>query len=169
MTTPLGALVRGTAAGGAGTLAMDLVWFSRYKRGGGEQSFSDWEFSVGLADWSKASAPAHVGKRLYEALFQRPLDAKYAALTNNVMHWAYGSGWGALYAMVTGPRPHLLSGVPFGAFVWGMSYVILPLMGLYKPIWEYDPPTLWKDLSAHLVYGSVTTTTMRVLSMGCER
>ncbi|MGB6424710.1 MAG: hypothetical protein WBF18_05475 [Solirubrobacterales bacterium] len=26
-------------------------------------------------------------------------------------------------------------------------------MKLYKPIWEYPPSVLGKDLSAHLVYG----------------
>jgi hypothetical protein len=31
------------------------------------------------------------------------------------------------------------------------GYVILPLAGLYKPIWEYDARTLADDLSAHLV------------------
>jgi hypothetical protein len=28
---------------------------------------------------------------------------------------------------------------------------------------EYDAETLWKDLSAHLVYGVATATTFRVL------
>jgi hypothetical protein len=169
MTTPLGTLVRGTTAGAAGTLTMDLVWFARYKRGGGEQSFFDWEFSVGLDDWSKASAPGQLGKRIYEALFRRELSARYAALTNNIMHWSYGVGWGGLYGILAGTRPHLLSGLPFGAFVWGMSYVVLPPTGLYKPIWEYDLPTLWQDLSAHLAYGMATSTTLRVLSRGHER
>jgi hypothetical protein len=35
---------------------------------------------------------------------------------------------------------------------------------LYKPVWEYDAETLWKDLSAHLVYGIATATTFRVLA-----
>ncbi|HEX9411923.1 MAG TPA: hypothetical protein VF916_00325 [Ktedonobacterales bacterium] len=65
---------------------MDLLWFYRYKRGGGEQSLLEWEFSSGLADWSNAPAPAQVGKRLFEGFFQRELPAQYAALTNNVMH-----------------------------------------------------------------------------------
>ncbi|HEY0581815.1 MAG TPA: hypothetical protein VGE94_06500 [Chloroflexota bacterium] len=169
MTTPLGTLVRGLAAGAAGTLTMDLVWFARYKRGGGQQSFFDWEFSVGLDDWSKASAPGQLGKRIYEALFRRELSARYAALTNNIMHWSYGVGWGGLYGILAGSRPHLLSGLPFGAFVWGTSYVVLPPTGLYKPIWEYDLSTLWQDLSAHLAYGMGTSTTFGVLSRGRER
>jgi hypothetical protein len=37
--------------------------------------------------------------------------------------------------------------------VWISDYVILPLAGLYKPMWEYDAPTLAQDLGGHLVYG----------------
>ena len=48
--TPLGALIRGVLAGAVGTVAMDLLWFYRYKRGGGESGFLDWEFSAGLDD-----------------------------------------------------------------------------------------------------------------------
>jgi hypothetical protein len=164
--TPTGALVRGTVAGAVGTLAMDLLWFLRYKRGGGDQDFLDWEFAVGLDDWSKASAPALVGKRLYEGFFQRELPARSVSLTTNIMHWSYGAGWGQVYGLIAGSsrRPHLLAGLPFGAFVFGTDYVILPLAGLYKPIWEYDLPTIWKDLSAHLVYGFVTAVTFRALA-----
>jgi hypothetical protein len=163
--TPIGALVRGVLAGAFGTVAMDLVWFYRYKRGGGESGFLGWEFSVGLNDWSKASAPAQVGKRLYEAFFQRELSPRWAALTNNVMHWSYGMGWGGVYGIVGGStqRPRILAGVPFASFVWGMSYVILPAARVYKPIWEYDRHTLWQDFSAHLVYGLVTAASFRAL------
>jgi hypothetical protein len=145
---------------------MDLLWFYRYKRGGGDSGFLAWEFSVGLDDWSKASAPAQVGKRLFEALFHRELGSQWAALTNNVMHWSYGVGWGGLYGLLasSADRPRIRWGLPFGSVVWGSSYVILPLLGVYKPIWQYDLPTLGKDLSAHLVYGLGTAITFRLLA-----
>ena len=38
----------------------------------------------------------------------------------------------------------------------GRRYVVLPLLGVYKPIWKYDLETLEKDLSAHLVFGTAT-------------
>ena len=50
-----------------------------------------------------------------------------------------------------------------GAGVWVQSYAVLVPAKLYKPMWEYDAETLWKDLSAHLVYGLATVTTFRVL------
>ena len=39
-----------------------------------------------------------------------------------------------------------------------MALAVLPLLGVYKPIWKYDLGTLWKDLSTHLVYGTATAT-----------
>jgi hypothetical protein len=164
--TPVGALARGALAGAVGTAAMDLLWFVRYKRGGGESSFLDWEFSVGLKEWAEAPAPAKLGKLLYEGLFQRELADERAALTNNVMHWGYGIGWGAVYGLIAGSlsQPRIRSGLLFGPLVWSVDYVVLPLAKLYKPIWQYDLPTLWRDLSAHLVYGVTTAGTFRALS-----
>ncbi len=166
MRAATGAVLRGLVAATVGTLAMDLLWYSRYKRQGGEQSFVDWELAVGLDDWDKAPAPAKVGKLLYEAIFQRELEARYAMLTTNVMHWGYGVSWGGPYGIAAARyrrMPWVLLGLVFGAFVWGTSYVILPLLGVYLPIWQYDLRTLWEDLSAHLTYGSAAALAFRLL------
>jgi len=56
--------------------------------------------------------------------------------------------------------------LPFGAAVWASGYVVLPLLGVYKPIWKYDFETLRKDLSAHLVFGTATAVAFRLLSHG---
>ena len=55
---------------------------------------------------------------------------------------------------------------PFGAAVWGSGYVVLPLFGVYEPIWKYDLETLGKDLSAHLVFGTATAAAFRLLAHG---
>lgn len=164
--TPLSALARGLVAATVGTLAMDLLWYWRYTRGGGSSSFVDWEFSAGLDDWEKASAPGKLGKRLYEGFLQRELPARWAALTNNAMHWGYGVGWGALFGMVVGSAstPRVSHGLVFGSLVWATSYVVLPLAKLYQPIWKYDRKTLWDDLSAHLTYGLATAATFKALA-----
>ncbi len=36
--------------------------------------------------------------------------------------------------------------------------------GIYQPMWEYDPETLGKDLSAHLVFGLGTAAAFRALT-----
>jgi hypothetical protein len=163
--TPIAAVACGIAAGAVGTLAMDALWFGRYKRGRGESDFLEWEFSSGLSSWDAAPAPALVGKRLVEGVFQRELPPGRAALVNNVTHWAYGALAGAQYGIVAGSlcAPRVCYGVPFGATIWATSYVILPAAKLYKPIWEYDRGTLAKDLSAHLVYGLATATSFEAL------
>jgi hypothetical protein len=164
--SPLGAVIGGAAAGAAGTLAMDSVWYFRYRKGGGKDPFPEWEFSSGIKDWDEAPAPAQLGRRIYEGVFQRPLPPERAALTNNIMHWATGIGWGAAFGVVAGTVPvKPRYGPVFGTIVWSSSYVILPMAKLYKPIWEYDLRTLGKDLSAHLVYGLTTATVLRALTL----
>jgi Protein of unknown function (DUF1440) len=164
--TPLGAVGRGLVAGAAGTLAMDVVLYARYRRGGGKRVFPSWEFSTDISSWDEAPAPAQVGRRLFEGLFQKKLPPERAALVSNVTHWAYGLLCGALYGIAAESlsQPRIWYGFPFGASVWALDYVVLPAAKLYKPIWEYDRKTLASDLSAHLVYGTATAATLRLLS-----
>jgi len=163
--TPLDAVLRGGLAGAAGIVAMDLVGYVRYRRGGGTDGPLRWEFGE-PEDWEKVSTPGQVGKRLLEGFTQRPLSAKWAPLTTNVVHWAYGVGWGSLYGLVAGSLDEAppWSGVPLGGAVWISSYLVLPLGHLYKPIWEYELPTLAADLGTHLAYGVATAGAFRALS-----
>jgi hypothetical protein len=163
--TPVGAVVRGLVAGAAGVTAMDASLFGRYRAAGGTEGPKKWEFSEGLSGWHDAPAPALVGKRLVEGLFQIEIPPSRAPLVNNVTHWTYGILAGAAYGIVAGSLSNrrISYGLPFGAAVWAASYAVLPAAKLYKPIWEYDPKTLANDLSVHIVYGLVTATALRVL------
>jgi hypothetical protein len=150
---------------------MDLLWFARYRREGGQSSFTGWEFSSDVHSWDEAPAPAQVGKRLIEGLSGRELPPQRAALVNNITHWAYGMLSGAQYAIVAGSlsAPRIRYGLLFGTGVWAVGYAVLPAAKLYKPIWEYDRQTLAKDLSAHLVYGLSTATALKLLSLPVGR
>jgi len=165
--SPVGAVIRGLIAGAAGTAAMDAVLFTRYRRGGGTGSAEGWEFSDGVSDWEGAPAPAQVGKRLVEGLFNRSLPPTRARLVNNLTHWAFGMFAGAQYGIIAGslPKARIRYGLPFGATVWASGYVILPAAKLYQPIWKYDTRTLAKDFSAHLWYGLATAGALRVMSV----
>jgi Protein of unknown function (DUF1440) len=145
---------------------MDTLLYRRYRRGGGQSGIAAWEFSAGVSSWEQAPAPALVGKRLVEGLFDLELPDTRAALVNNVMHWTYGMLNGVQYGIVAGSlrTPRVRYGLPFGATVWAGDYVILPAAKLYKPIWKYDAKTLANDLSAHLVYGLATAAALRLLS-----
>ena len=145
---------------------MDVVWYVRYRREGGKDRFADWELSTGTEDFESAGTPAKVGWRLVEEVVHVELPDSTAAVTNSVVHWATGSQWGAGYGLATalGLRPGLRSGVLLGLAACSTSYVVLPRLGLYKPIWEYDAKTLARDYSAHLVFGVVTAAVVWGLS-----
>ncbi len=52
---------------------------------------------------------------------------------------------------------------PSGVAAFAASYAVLPVLGVYRPIWEYDAGTLWKDASAHAVFGGATGLALGVI------
>ncbi|MFF1877915.1 hypothetical protein [Leifsonia sp. NPDC058230] len=163
--TPVGALTRGAAAGLIGTLAMDVWLYGQYRRERGTEPFPEWEFSSDVTGWSEAPAPAQVGRRIVEGVFEVELPDSRAALANNVMHWGYSVSAAMGYATIVAslPRTRVAYGLIFGAGLWGLSYALLTPMHLYKRITEYDAKTLGKDLLAHLVFGVTTAAALSVL------
>lgn len=166
MTRMRGLIIRGAAAGALGTLAMDASLYRRYRHGGGDAAFPEWESSKGLVSWENAPGPALVAKKLLERVLNREVSPRYARLLNNVTHWGYGVAAGAGYGLLLGSRhePNVSFGIPFGAGVWASGYAVLPQFGVYEPIWKYDLETLAKDLSAHLVFGTATAAAFRLLN-----
>jgi hypothetical protein len=142
--TPLGALGRGLLAGVAGTAAMTAYQEALSSNGGSKEP-----------SWDDAPAPAQVARRILKGVFHEDVSAAKIPLLTNLMHWAYGTGWGGVYGLVQGTvrANPLLHGLLFGPSVWGMSYAQLVPMGLYEPPWAYPAKTVAKDLSYHLVYG----------------
>ncbi|MEP7114723.1 MAG: hypothetical protein ABI862_15760 [Ilumatobacteraceae bacterium] len=136
---------------------MDALWYSRYRRGGGTTSPADWEFQANASGFDDAPAPAKVGKRIADAV-NVDLPDSSVSTTDNVVHWATGLSWGVAAATLHRlPRVGALTaGVVAGIAAFSTSYVVLPKLGIYKSITEYDAATLAKDLSAHLVFGAAT-------------
>ena len=163
-SSPLRSVVRGALAGVVGTAAMDLAQYLRYRSGGGEEDLLHYEFSS-VESFDKAPAPAQIAKRLAEGLLQTKLSDEKVNLANNLMHWGYGTAWGAALGLVTGGgRPaKVWCGPLFGTIVFLSDYVVLPPTGLYQPIFEYDAKTLAKDWRDHAVYGSAAGIALRVL------
>ena len=161
-------ILRGVAASALGTLAMDALLYRRYRHGGGDAAFPAWESSEGLVSWENAAGPALVAKRFLEGVLGHDVSARYARVLNNATHWGFGLATGVGYGLLLGSRrkPEVWYGPPFGAAVWGSGYVVLPLLGVYQPIWKYDLETLGNDLSAHLVFGTATAAAFRLLARG---
>jgi uncharacterized membrane protein YagU involved in acid resistance len=142
--TPLGALGRGLLAGIVGTAAMTA--YQELLPGAGDSKDPSWE---------DAPAPAQVARRILSGVFHADVSADKIPLLTSVVHWAYGTAWGAVYGLVQGTvhANPLLHGLLFGTSVWGLSYAQLVPMGIYEPPWTYPAKTVAKDLSYHLVYG----------------
>lgn len=79
-----------------------------------------------------------------------------AAASARLLPWATGVQWGAAYGVVAANRRGIRSGVALGLVACSTSYVVLPLLGLYKPVWEYDAKALGQDYSAHVLFGALT-------------
>jgi hypothetical protein len=166
MRRPFRGVVRaGVVAGVVGTAAMDLVWYGRYRSGGGASSFTDWEFRSEIDGFENAPAPAKVGK-IVASKAHIDLPDSAAPLTNNVVHWSTGVSWGIAAAVLQRvPGVGVVkTGVLTGVAAWSSSYAVLSKLGVYRPITEYDAKTLWKDLSAHLVFGSAVGATTFAIS-----
>jgi len=143
-TTPAPRSVCGrprTGRGAVGTLAMDLLLYARYRRGGGQQHLFAWEFSSGLSSWDEAAGT----RASRQAPVRRALPEKTPAATGRTgqqhHHWAYGMLNGALYGIAAESlgQPRTWYGLPFGAGVWAVDYAGPPGRRLYKPIQDYDP------------------------------
>ena len=143
----LGGLARGVAAGAIGTAAMTGAQTAYYKAVGAEPS----------------DTPAEVGTRVVRGVLKRELSEDDTSRLNNVMHWLYGTGWGALYGLTAAGREPGL-GVGFALTVWGASQVELPAMKLAPPPWESDLQTLAPDVGFHVVYGVAVATAYKALS-----
>jgi hypothetical protein len=155
-------LMLGALSGAVGTLAMDALLYRRYRRAGGTDSAWQWESAADVTTWKAASAPGRVGEKVLGLLTADPLPDRWARPTTNAVHWATGVLWGAQFALAAGRRP-LTSALLLGPAAWSTGYLVLPLAGIYRPIWTYDVRTLGRDLSAHLVYGATTSAAFAAL------
>ena len=150
----VGTLVKGAVAGAVGTVAMDTLWYRRYREGGGEAGFTDWEFTD-ADSVEEAGAPAQFADTVTDPVGIEIAD-EHAGTVTDAVHWTTGVANGMGHALVNGGRNPLLGGALTGAGAFANSYAILGALGIYEPAWEYEPETLRKDLGAHLVYGLAT-------------
>ncbi|HXH89047.1 MAG TPA: DUF1440 domain-containing protein [Gaiellaceae bacterium] len=156
-TTPLGALARGLAAGLVGTAAMTGYQMLIAKLRG--------QPNAKPRRWADAPVPAQLAKRVSEGVFEHKVKLAQAPKLTNLVHFSYGTSWGAVYGLAQGTMhaPTVAHGLGFGTAVWGTAYAVLPPTGLYEAPWKYPPKELALDLSYHLVYGVATAAAYRAL------
>ena len=147
--SPLGAVVRGVAAGIGGTVVMTGYQVAVAK----------------LRDSESSSAPADVGRRIIEGVFHREVPEDRMDDLNNAMHALYGTSWGPVYGVAQSSLrlPVVHHGALFGTLVWAASLLELPAMKIAPPVWQTPPLEVALDLSYHLVYGLGVAATFALL------
>lgn len=152
--TPIRALVVGAAAGILGNVVQDLfsAATARIAPVTPKRAFTPPE-----SEQREETPTQTVARRTVENLVDRgPLEHKKAG--GEIVHYVYGTAWGALYGLLAESFPALRTpagGLAFGATVWMASEnVILPLFRLRAWPQRYPLKIHAYDLAAHLAYGA---------------
>ena len=140
------AVGNGLAAGVVGTACMTLSSAIEMK----------------LRDRPPSSAPARAAAKV---LGVEPIGDSERARFANIVHWSYGTAWGAARGLIgaLGLRGPSAAGL-FLATVWGAELVMLPALDIgVPPVWRWSREEVLIDGFHHLVYAIATSTTYEVL------
>ena len=107
-----------------------------------------------LRDRPPSETPARVGGKV---LGVRPRDEKAKQRFAQIMHWAYGTTWGAARGLIDAAGLHgpAASGAHFAA-VWGTALVMLPAADAAEPVTKMKAPEVAIDAFHHAVYAWAT-------------
>jgi hypothetical protein len=132
------AVGKGLFAGAAGTVAMTASSTIEMK----------------LRGRSASSAPATAAAKV---LGVEPKGQREEARFATIVHWGYGTSWGAVRGLIgaVGLKGLRADVAHFGA-VWGSEQVMLPALGVAPPFWEWGAKEISIDAFHHLVYAGAT-------------
>ena len=93
-----------------------------------------------------------------------PKDEEGETRFSTLVHWGYGTGWGAVRGLVgtAGLEGPAAAAAHFGA-VWGAEQVMLPALNVAPPFWTWGAKEVGIDAFHHLVYASATSVAYSVL------
>lgn len=102
-----------------------------------------------------SSTPTQAAEK---ALGVHPTSEQARERFSTVVHWSYGTGWGAVRGLIgaagiAGPRAAALHFL----LVWGAELVTLPALGVAPPAWEWGSEELAIDMLHHGVYATTTS------------
>jgi len=133
------AVGKGLFAGAAGTVFMTISSTIESK----------------LTDRGSSSAPADAAGKV---LGVQPRDEEGQARFSNVVHWGYGTSWGAVRGLIELAEPSLPAATAtHWAAVWGSSLVMLPALDVAPAPWKQPASGLATDAFHHMVYAVGTS------------
>ena len=129
---------KGLFAGAAGTAAMTVSSTMEAK----------------IRGRAASSAPADAALKV---LGLEPSNDAAKERFSNLVHWGYGTGWGAVRGVLSAAG---LGGLPATALhfsaLWGSETFMLPALGIAPPITEWGAKEIGIDVFHHLVYALST-------------
>lgn len=133
-----GAVGKGLFAGAAGTVAMT----------------ASSTLEARLRGRGSSSAPADAAGKV---LGVQPRDPAGQARFATIVHWGYGTSWGAARGLLhaAGLEGGKAVAAHFGA-VWGSAQVMLAVLDIAPPPWRMPPKELAIDALHHAVYAAGT-------------
>jgi hypothetical protein len=130
---------KGLLAGLAGTAAMTISSTIEAKASGRGAS----------------TTPAQAAEQVLRV---QPEDEKAEKRLNNLVHWAYGTGWGAVRGLLGAAGvPGPAAALGHLATIWGAEQVVLPAIGVSSPAWRWSAKQVATDSIHHLVYATTTS------------
>lgn len=86
---------------------------------------------------------------------------------SNLVHWGYGTGWGALRGLLgSTPLPPKAATAAHGAAVWGQGAAMLPKLGVAQPVTHWGKEEVAIDVFHHTVYATATGIAYEYFSNG---
>lgn len=86
-----------------------------------------------------------------------PLPEHAAVPLAHALHYGYGAMAGATFAASVSDRsrlPWMIRGSAYGFLLWAVSFCgYVPLLGIYKPAWQFEAQEREVTLLAHGTYG----------------
>ncbi len=163
--SPLTVIVKGAMAGAAGTAVMGTFM----------ERAPGWMERMGVTMPSSPPGPTapdspteEVAERIVEGVAKRPIDSAGKARAGQMVHWSYGAGWGALFAVLQSSftPPPLIHGSLFGAMVGVVADTVMPRLGLQNPPSRNPGQINVMHMAAHVVFGIATALTYQILNLG---
>lgn len=132
------AIGKGLVAGAVGTAAMTVSQTLESK----------------LRHREPSTTPADAGSKV---LGVEPLDEEHTMRFANIMHWVYGTTWGAARGLLGwfGLPPRAATAGHFAA-VQGTAVTMLPAIDVTPPATEWPKPAIASEVVHHAVYAAAT-------------
>ncbi len=108
-----------------------------------------------IRDRPGSSAPVEAAGKV---LGVEPKGEAEQARFSNMVHWGYGTSWGAVRGLIgaAGLEGPGATAAHLGV-VWGTEQVILPALGVAPPFWRWGVKEVAIDTLHHLVYVGATS------------